>query len=141
MIDWFSGQIFISVEILSSCQIYDSLLDWITLFTKYHFCTKSASVQSLLSIIYCYINLVYVKNFYSFVIALSVEQITFPDYAACLGVKTFLHMCGLQFTTELRVNAEEMSPSGIVFIFVFMVVSCKLMYCITMWIIGFRVGN
>ncbi|KAL4229307.1 Metaxin-2 [Mactra antiquata] len=41
-----------------------------------------------------------------------VEQITFPDYAACLSVKTFLHMCGLQFTTELKVNAEEMSPSG-----------------------------
>ena len=40
------------------------------------------------------------------------EQITFPDYAACLSVKTFLHMCGLNFTTELRVNAEAMSPSG-----------------------------
>lgn len=41
-----------------------------------------------------------------------VEQITFPDYAACLSVKTYLHMCGLKFTTELKVNAEEMSPSG-----------------------------
>ncbi|XP_052804251.1 metaxin-2-like [Mya arenaria] len=41
-----------------------------------------------------------------------VEQITFPDYAACLSVKTYLHMCGLNFTTELKINAEEMSPSG-----------------------------
>lgn len=41
-----------------------------------------------------------------------VEQITFPDYAACLSVKTFLHMAGLKFSTELKVNAEEMSPSG-----------------------------
>jgi hypothetical protein len=41
-----------------------------------------------------------------------VEQITFPDYAACLSVKTYLHMCGLKFTTELKINAEEMSPSG-----------------------------
>lgn len=40
------------------------------------------------------------------------EQVTFPDYAACLSVKAFLHMCGLKFTTELRVNAEAMSPSG-----------------------------
>lgn len=40
------------------------------------------------------------------------EQVTFPDYAACLSVKTYLHMCGLKFTTELRVNAEAMSPSG-----------------------------
>ena len=40
------------------------------------------------------------------------EQVTFPDYAACLSVKTFLHMCGLKFTTEPRVNAEAMSPSG-----------------------------
>ncbi|XP_050406650.1 metaxin-2 [Patella vulgata] len=41
-----------------------------------------------------------------------VEQITFPDYANCLSVKTFLHMCGLEFHTEVRTNAEEMSPSG-----------------------------
>ncbi|ESP02991.1 hypothetical protein LOTGIDRAFT_185769 [Lottia gigantea] len=41
-----------------------------------------------------------------------VEQITFPDYATCLSVKTFLHMCSLDFHTELRINAEEMSPSG-----------------------------
>ncbi|XP_041371653.1 metaxin-2-like isoform X2 [Gigantopelta aegis] len=41
-----------------------------------------------------------------------VDQITFPDYANCLSVKTFLHMCGLNFQVELRANAEEMSPSG-----------------------------
>ncbi|WAR05174.1 MTX2-like protein [Mya arenaria] len=45
-------------------------------------------------------------------VELGVEQITFPDYAACLSVKTYLHMCGLNFTTELKINAEEMSPSG-----------------------------
>lgn len=41
-----------------------------------------------------------------------VEQITFPDYAAVLSVKTYLHMCGLKFTTVLRTNAADMSPSG-----------------------------
>ncbi|XP_069112276.1 metaxin-2-like isoform X1 [Argopecten irradians] len=41
-----------------------------------------------------------------------VEQITLPDQAACLSVKTFLHMCGLNYREELRTNAEEMSPSG-----------------------------
>ncbi|CAE1276714.1 MTX [Acanthosepion pharaonis] len=41
-----------------------------------------------------------------------VEQILLPDSANCLSVKTFLHMCGLNFNLELRVNAEEMSPSG-----------------------------
>ncbi|KAK7477013.1 hypothetical protein BaRGS_00026268 [Batillaria attramentaria] len=40
------------------------------------------------------------------------EQITFPDYANCLSVKTFLYMCGLDFRVEVRTNAEEMSPSG-----------------------------
>ena len=40
------------------------------------------------------------------------EQITFPDYAACLSVKTYLNMCGLTFTTEPKINAEAMSPSG-----------------------------
>lgn len=44
--------------------------------------------------------------------SLSDEQIVFPDYASCLSVKTFLHMCGLKFGVELRTNAEEMSPSG-----------------------------
>ena len=43
---------------------------------------------------------------------IAAEQVTFPDYAACLSVKAFLHMCGLKFTTELRVNTEAMSPSG-----------------------------
>ncbi|KAH3703854.1 metaxin-2-like [Dreissena polymorpha] len=40
------------------------------------------------------------------------EQITFPDYAASLSVKTFLYMCGLEFSTVPKINAEEMSPSG-----------------------------
>jgi metaxin len=34
------------------------------------------------------------------------------DFASCLSVKTFLNMCGLKFQTELRTNAEFMSPSG-----------------------------
>jgi len=41
-----------------------------------------------------------------------VEQITLPDFAQCLGVRTFLLMNGLRFRVEQRVNAEEMSPSG-----------------------------
>lgn len=45
-------------------------------------------------------------------ILFSVEQITLPDHASCLSVKTFLHMCGLKYIEELRTNAEEMSPSG-----------------------------
>jgi hypothetical protein len=45
-------------------------------------------------------------------VPVTVEQITFPDYANCLAVKTFLHMCGLDFKVEVRTNAEEMSPSG-----------------------------
>lgn len=40
------------------------------------------------------------------------EQIILPDHANCLGVRTFLKMCSLPFTRELRINAEEMSPSG-----------------------------
>ncbi|XP_048774234.1 metaxin-2-like [Ostrea edulis] len=40
------------------------------------------------------------------------EQIVLPDYASCLGVRTFLKMCSLPFSRELRINAEEMSPSG-----------------------------
>jgi len=35
-----------------------------------------------------------------------------PEFASCLSVKTFLNMCGLKFQTELRTNAEFMSPSG-----------------------------
>ncbi|XP_022336981.2 metaxin-2-like [Crassostrea virginica] len=40
------------------------------------------------------------------------EQIILPDQANCLAVQTFLKMCNLPFTSELRTNAEEMSPSG-----------------------------
>ena len=43
---------------------------------------------------------------------MAAEQITFPDYANTLSVKTFLHMCGLDFQVEVKTNAEEMSPSG-----------------------------
>jgi metaxin len=41
-----------------------------------------------------------------------VGQILMYDFASCLGVKTFLNMAGLKFQTELRSNAEFMSPSG-----------------------------
>ena len=41
-----------------------------------------------------------------------VEQILLPDNAGCLAVQAFLHMCDLQFTIEMRSNAEHMSPSG-----------------------------
>jgi len=41
-----------------------------------------------------------------------VEQILLPDNAACLAVQAFLHMVGLDFTIEMRSNAEHMSPSG-----------------------------
>uniref|UniRef100_A0A2L2Y3F8 Metaxin-2 n=1 Tax=Parasteatoda tepidariorum TaxID=114398 RepID=A0A2L2Y3F8_PARTP len=41
-----------------------------------------------------------------------VEQILLPDNAACLSVKAFLRMCGLNFQVEMRTNAESMSPSG-----------------------------
>merc|ERR1719394_1577035 len=41
-----------------------------------------------------------------------VEQITLPDYAQCLAVRTFLHMNGLRFRVDQRSNVEEMSPSG-----------------------------
>ena len=45
----------------------------------------------------------------------AVGQILMPEFASCLGVKTFLNMCGLKFQTELKVNAEFMSPSGLKF--------------------------
>jgi len=35
------------------------------------------------------------------------------DFASCLSVKTYLNMLGLKFQTELRQNAEYMSPSGL----------------------------
>jgi len=41
-----------------------------------------------------------------------VEQILLPDNASCLAVQAFLHMAGLDFTIEMRSNAENMSPSG-----------------------------
>jgi metaxin len=41
-----------------------------------------------------------------------VGQILMPEFASCLSVKTFLNMCGLKFQTELKANAEFMSPSG-----------------------------
>lgn len=36
-----------------------------------------------------------------------------PEFASCLSVKAFLNMTNLKFQTELRTNAEFMSPSGI----------------------------
>lgn len=41
-----------------------------------------------------------------------VDQILMPEFASCLSVKAFLNMCELTFQTELRTNAEFMSPSG-----------------------------
>lgn len=41
-----------------------------------------------------------------------VEQILLPDNANVLAVQAFLHMCHLDFTVEMRTNAEFMSPSG-----------------------------
>lgn len=41
-----------------------------------------------------------------------VGQILMTDFASCLSVKTYLNMLGLKFQTELRQNAEYMSPSG-----------------------------
>jgi len=41
-----------------------------------------------------------------------VEQILLPDNASCLAVQAFLHMTALDFTVEMRSNAEHMSPSG-----------------------------
>ena len=35
-----------------------------------------------------------------------------PDNASCLAVQAFLHMAALDFTIEMRSNAENMSPSG-----------------------------
>jgi len=41
-----------------------------------------------------------------------VEQILLPDNSNCLAVQAFLHMNNLDFTIEMRSNAENMSPSG-----------------------------
>ena len=43
---------------------------------------------------------------------MQVEQILLPDNASCLAVQAFLHMAALDFTIEMRSNAENMSPSG-----------------------------
>jgi len=43
----------------------------------------------------------------------TVGQILMTDFARCLSVKTYLNMLGLKFQTELRQNAEYMSPSGL----------------------------
>ena len=47
-----------------------------------------------------------------FNLKIQVEQILLPDNASCLAVQAFLHMAGLDFTIEMRSNAENMSPSG-----------------------------
>lgn len=41
-----------------------------------------------------------------------VEQVLSTDFANCLAVQAFLKMCNLNFTIEMRSNAEFMSPSG-----------------------------
>ena len=46
----------------------------------------------------------------------TVGQILMTDFARCLSVKTYLNMLGLKFQTELRQNAEYMSPSGLYFV-------------------------
>ena len=59
------------------------------------------------------------------------EQILLPDNANCLAVQAFLHMCNLDFTIEMRSNAENMSPSGKVpFIKVtLMAIQCSVQEC------------
>jgi len=49
----------------------------------------------------------------------TVGQILMTDFASCLSVKTYLNMLGLKFQTELRQNAEYMSPSGLFLIHYF----------------------
>jgi len=41
-----------------------------------------------------------------------VEQVLLPDNANILTVQAFLNMCNLEYTIEMRSNAEHMSPSG-----------------------------
>jgi len=50
-------------------------------------------------------------------VGLTVGQILMTEFASCLSVKTYLNMLGLKFQTELRQNAEYMSPSGVYLIF------------------------
>ena len=40
------------------------------------------------------------------------EQVLLPDNANTLSVQAFLNMCNLEYTIEMRANAEHMSPSG-----------------------------
>ncbi|XP_033625421.1 metaxin-2-like [Asterias rubens] len=45
------------------------------------------------------------------------DQILLPEEAQCLAVKTFLHMCNINYHKKMRYNAEQMSPSkGLPFI-------------------------
>lgn len=41
-----------------------------------------------------------------------VEQVLIHDNANILAVQAFLNMCNLEYTIEMRANAEHMSPSG-----------------------------
>lgn len=41
-----------------------------------------------------------------------VDQILLSENADCLSVKAYLRMCDLNFTVEMRANAESMSPCG-----------------------------
>ena len=41
-----------------------------------------------------------------------VEQVLLPDNANILTVQAFLNMSNLEYTIEMRSNAEHMSPSG-----------------------------
>jgi len=41
-----------------------------------------------------------------------VEQVLLPDNANILTIQAFLNMCNLEYTIEMRANAEHMSPSG-----------------------------
>lgn len=45
-----------------------------------------------------------------------VEQILLPDNANCLAVQAFLRMCNLKYDIIYKKNAEDMSPSGNLFI-------------------------
>lgn len=43
---------------------------------------------------------------------LEAQQILLPEYASCLAVQTYLHMCQLPFEKRSCANAEFMSPGG-----------------------------
>ena len=40
------------------------------------------------------------------------EQVLIHDNSNILAVQGFLNMCNLEYTIEMRANAEHMSPSG-----------------------------